>query len=101
MYGGWCGVCGVVLVCVVCGSVVLWFCDCVCVFVFVCVCLCVCGVCVCMCVCVFVCVNGLTIEAIPPVFQTCTLQNHKITKNFFERGTLPKFYIVQELFLFC
>ena len=57
------------------------------------------GVCVCVCLCV--CVNGLTTEAIPPVFQTCTLQNHKNHQNVVERGTIPKFYIVQELFLFC
>ena len=103
MYGGWCGVCVVVLVCGVCGSVVLWFCDGVCLWLCVCACVLVC-LCACVLVCVWcvcLCVNGLTIEAIPPVFQTCTLQNHKITKNFFERGTLPKFYIVQELFLFC
>ena len=96
------GVVSVLLcLCVVC--VVLWFSGSVLVCVCGCVCACVlvCGVCVGVFVCVFVCVNGLTIEAIPPVFQTCTLQNHKITKNFFERGTLPKFYIVQELFLFC
>ena len=87
------------VVCVVC--VVLWFCGSVVLWFFVCVCLCLC-VCACVCgVCVCVCVNGLTIEAIPPVFQTCTLQNHKNHQNFFERGTLPKFYIVQELFLFC
>ena len=96
------GVVSVLLcLCVVC--VVLWFCG----FVIVCVCVCVCAcvlVCVCVvcvCVCVFVCVNGLTIEAYPPVFQTCALQNHKITKHFFERGTLLEFYIVQELFLSC
>ena len=94
------GVVSVLLcLCVVC--VVLWFCGfvvlCLCVSVFVCVC--ACGVCVCVCLCVSV--NGLTIEAIPTVFQTCTLQNHKNHQNFFERGTLPKFYIVQELFLFC
>ena len=74
MYGGWCGVCVVLLVCDLCGAVVLWFCGsvvlCLCVSVFVCVCVLV----------VCVCVNGLTIEAIPPGFHTCTLQNHKITK---------------------
>ena len=55
MYGGWCGVCVVVLVCGVCGSVVLWCCG----SVFVCVCVCVCasGVCVCVCVFVYVCVS--------------------------------------------
>ena len=93
-----------VLLCLCVVSVVLWFCGCVIVCVCVCVCVCLCAcVCVCVCVfvCVFVCVNGPTIKAIPPVFQTCTLQTHKITKNLFERGTLPTFYIVQELALFC
>ena len=54
MYGGWCDVCVVVLVCGVCGSVVLWFCGSVCVCVCVCVLVCLCGVCVCMCVCLCV-----------------------------------------------
>ena len=51
MYGGWCGVCVVVIVGGVCGSVVLWFCG----SLFVCVCVCVCVLVVCVCVCVFVC----------------------------------------------
>ena len=97
MDGGWCGVCGVVLVGDVCGSVVLWFCGSVVLWFCVCVCLCLCVSVLVVCVCV----NGLTIEASPPAFQTCTLQIHKNHQNFFERGTLPKFYIVQELFLVC
>ena len=67
MYGGWCGVCVVVFVCVVCGSVVLWFCG---------------SVFVCVLVCVWLCVNGRTIEAIPPVFKLALCRITKSPKLF-------------------